>query len=220
MDRLRNEENGLVLEIGAGGGFVFEEFLRRQKKYRNYLALDISEKMLRLAPKKGLHKIRADGEELPFSSPVFDTLLSSSTMQWFSAPEKSIPECLRLVKSGGCFSLAFFVAGTFPEMARAAEASGFGTVHELPRVEPCLEAVKRFCPDVEHGTSERAVHYPNPLAFLKSHKQTGATWTKGPKRANKKGLKDFCAFYAENFRDQEGGVIATYKILYLSGKIN
>jgi len=219
VDRLKSKGNGLILEIGAGGGFVFEEF-RRRKKYKKYLALDISEKMLRLVPEKGSLKIRADGERLPFSSPTFSALLSSSTMQWFSAPERSIPECLRLVKSGGSFSLAFFVAGTFPEMALAAENSGFGQVHDLPDMAPCIEAVKKVCPDVEHEIGEKVVLYPDPLAFLKSHKETGATWTDGPKRANKQGLEKFRAFYAENFPGPKGGVTATYRILYLSGKIN
>ncbi len=122
-----------IIEIGAGGGVLTHRVAARCSHER-YLGVDISPGMLAQIDKSDLtcpEFVAADAEYLDVAAHTFDLLVSSSTFQWYRTPERSIPDNFRLLRSGGCFSIAIFIDGTFPEITAASGATGFGSLLPL-----------------------------------------------------------------------------------------
>ncbi len=93
-----------ILEIGCGTGHALVEFADRGWKV---IAIDLSEKMLRVARKKienrNVGLCQADGLSLPFSKEQFDHVFISFTLELFDSPEIPIllNEIHRVLKRGG-----------------------------------------------------------------------------------------------------------------------
>lgn len=121
---------GRVLDIGSGVGFLHDE-LKKHINSEQYVSLDLVRPMLLEQEGRGALLVAADGEELPFAAESFDLLASSSAMQWYGAPEKSIPESFRVLRSGGKFAIAIFIDGTLRELADVSARTGFGSVKQL-----------------------------------------------------------------------------------------
>jgi len=102
------QPNESVLEIGCGTGHALAAFADMGG---NVYAIDLSEKMLKVARKKiqsrkvGLYL--ADGLFLPFSTEQFNNVFISFTLELFDTPE--IPEVLheihRVLKNNGRLSV-------------------------------------------------------------------------------------------------------------------
>lgn len=93
-----------VLEIGVGIGADYEEWLRAGA---NATGIDLSNASLELARRRcelaGLQPdlLRADGENLPFPSNVFDVVYSYGVMHHSPDPAKCMQEAWRVLKPGG-----------------------------------------------------------------------------------------------------------------------
>jgi demethylmenaquinone methyltransferase/2-methoxy-6-polyprenyl-1,4-benzoquinol methylase len=93
-----------VLEIGCGTGHALVEFTSKCKKVT---AIDLSEKMLKVAQRKLQSKkaglCQADGLFLPFYKEQFDNVFVSFTLELFDTPEipKILHEIHRVLKDGG-----------------------------------------------------------------------------------------------------------------------
>ena len=120
-----------VLDIGSGVGFLYGSLAERIE-FDNYVSLDLVQPML-LEQKKNNSAmlVAADGENLPVRDNSIDLLVSSSAMQWFAKPEKSIPDCFSALKKGGRFAVAVFTRGTLAELADVSSRTGFGSVKDL-----------------------------------------------------------------------------------------
>lgn len=208
-----------ILEIGAGGG-VLTHPAAGCFSHERYVAVDIAPRMLESIDTALLHGpelVDADAESLQFEVGSFDLLLSSSTMQWYCDPSRSIPANLDLLRPGGEFSLSIFVQGSLRELAEASMATGFGTILEMREAAFYRELLEsmggvRFRYEVREHVS---VH-PTARDFLKAHQATGATATEKTNPARPKAYRDFIRFYESTF-NVPGGVVSTARVLYLWG---
>jgi malonyl-CoA O-methyltransferase len=206
-----------VLEIGAGGGFLTESFLQGQSSFGMYIALDVSRMMLKLVPMDRVVRLQADGEKTPFRQGCFSLLLSSSAMQWYQEGSSSIINNIRLLERGGFFSLAIFVQGTFIQMSHASSLSGFGSVYPLPSAGTLLKILKPEGRILESDIEEYRIHFPSVHAFLQTHKQTGANYSRQGACFSRKAYNEFCRIY-KNMYGEEQGIPVSYKVLYLWGR--
>ena len=104
MQMLDVKPNESVLEIGCGTGHALAEFTDKGGKV---VAIDISEKMLKVASKKNKNRnvglCQADGLSLPFAKEQFDNVFISFTLELFDTPEfpKVLREIQRVLKKDG-----------------------------------------------------------------------------------------------------------------------
>jgi len=104
IQMLKVQPNESVLEIGCGTGHALFEFAKKGKKV---VAIDLSERMLKVARSKIRNKdvglCQADGFYIPFSNQQFDCVFISFTLELFDTPE--IPQVLneihRVLITGG-----------------------------------------------------------------------------------------------------------------------
>ena len=93
-----------ILEIGCGTGHALAEFTSKCKKV---VAIDLSEKMLKVAQRKLQGKkaslCQSDGLLLPFHKEQFDNVFISFTLELFDTPEipKALHEINRVLKKAG-----------------------------------------------------------------------------------------------------------------------
>ena len=93
-----------ILEIGCGTGHALLEFTNKSKQV---VAIDLSEKMLKVAQRKLQDKkaslCQSEGLFLPFSKEQFDNVFISFTLELFDTPEipKALHEINRVLKEDG-----------------------------------------------------------------------------------------------------------------------
>ena len=104
IQMLNVQSNESVLEIGCGTGHALVEFADRDGKA---IAIDISEKMLKVARKKiknaSIGLCQADGLFIPFPDGNFDAIFISFTLELFDTPEIPLVlgDCFRTLKDNG-----------------------------------------------------------------------------------------------------------------------
>ena len=99
------DENGLLLDIGAGDGGIL--FYVTERKIEFSIGIDISEKMIKLTKHlmqerdiSNVDLLIADAENLPFSNNSFDVVYCAATIEHTPNPERVIQEMARVVKNG------------------------------------------------------------------------------------------------------------------------
>ena len=98
------QPNESVLEIGCGTGHALIEFAKKGTKV---VAIDLSEKMLKIArgkiKNKNVELCQADGLFIPFSNQQFDCVFISFTLELFDTPEilKVLHEIRRVLNDNG-----------------------------------------------------------------------------------------------------------------------
>ncbi len=103
--------NKSVLEIGSGfGGFMLSS--RLEGVYSKGIEPDkdmvkISNKVLNYFDINGKHIKHSEGEKIPFSSNMFDYVVSFQVLEHVKNPEKVIEESLRVLKKGGILYFTF-----------------------------------------------------------------------------------------------------------------
>ncbi|WP_319780292.1 methyltransferase domain-containing protein [Maridesulfovibrio sp.] len=206
-----------VLDIGSGVGFLHEE-LQKRITSGCYVSLDLVSPMLLEQKGAGALLVSADGEELPFSEGCFDLLVSSSAMQWYGEPQKSIPQSFCVLKSGGRFAIAIFAEGTLRELAEISARTGFGSVKEL-RSCSFYEDVFNNIPGlkVNYASEEHEVFFPSVKHFLKKHKQTGAVASSEDISWGKNKYRRFVEEY-EKLYSGGSGIKASYKVFFAYGE--
>ena len=104
--------NESVLEIGCGTGHALVDFTTKSS---NIFAIDLSEKMLKVARGKihnrGVGFYQADGSSIPFPNGRFDHVFISFTLELFDTPEipKVLAEIRRILKQGGRLGIVSLV---------------------------------------------------------------------------------------------------------------
>ncbi len=121
-----------VLDLGAGTGYALNGLQRRYPRAR-ILALDFAEGMLHQARRRSRWPRRpqclcADVESLPLAGGSVDLIFSNATLQWCNDLERSLQECLRVLRPGGLLLFSTFGPDTLLEL-RAAWASADDQVH-------------------------------------------------------------------------------------------
>ena len=141
-------ESAKILDAGAGTGLVGEALA--SLGYRDLVAMDLSQGMLRKARGKNVYSEFHQmvlGETLGFDSDRFDGVISVGVFTLGHAPASAFDELIRVTKPGGymVFSLRtdVYEAGGFKEKQDSLEAEGRWRLVEvgerfqpLPKGEP------------------------------------------------------------------------------------
>ncbi|MEO1451405.1 MAG: methyltransferase domain-containing protein, partial [Bacteroidota bacterium] len=91
---------GLILELGPGSGFVFNQIEASQK-----VAVDIALEYLKLLDPSAL-RICADVEDVPLQDGIADTIICTDVLEHVLHVDKLVAEINRLLKPGGRLLLA------------------------------------------------------------------------------------------------------------------
>jgi malonyl-CoA O-methyltransferase len=202
-----------VLEVGSGSGYLTQSV---DIKFKDYTCMDISEKMInvlkeRLKDKAGYNFIVFDAEDYDFYEKRFDLVLSSSCMQWFLDPEKTLRNLISLLKEDGQIHFSVFIEPTFNEVRLANVFSGFGSTLRLKDEEFYMNTFKDLTLSYKYVCTKK-LYFQNVLEFLKFHKASGARFTNFNGLCSKEAFKKFCTFYEKNFRYKDK-IYVTYSYL-------
>lgn len=155
-----------VLELGHGNADHLKLILD-QAEYLNYFGVDISETMKSEAERINAKFIELrtafftlyDGLKLPFKDKTFDAILTVNTIYFWQEPEQLINEIYRVLKPGGCCSIAFGqkeYMEDLPFVQYGFELYGNDELKDLvARSEFALEEIKQYEDEVMSKTGER-----------------------------------------------------------------
>jgi demethylmenaquinone methyltransferase / 2-methoxy-6-polyprenyl-1,4-benzoquinol methylase len=103
-------ENAVVLDLAAGTGDFSRLVLQRFPGART-VAVDITEKMLRVARSRGLEEaVCGDAQKLPFADASFDCVFVGYGLRNFPSLDAALREIMRVTRPGGYIvSLDFFL---------------------------------------------------------------------------------------------------------------
>lgn len=94
-------KNGILLEIGSGGGYAMQEI----KKTRfDYVALDIpitNLKGIKSRSEKSIYAVSGDAYQLPFKDKNVNTIILSEVLEHFQDPAKALKEMHRILADDG-----------------------------------------------------------------------------------------------------------------------
>ncbi|PMP85590.1 MAG: hypothetical protein C0174_03925 [Thermodesulfobium narugense] len=202
-----------VLEVGAGTGHLTQSVTI---SFNNYTCIDISEKALnklksKLKGQDGFDFVIGDAENYDFSGKQFDLILSSSSIQWFLYPEKTLKNFISLLKETGQIHFGVFIEPTFKEMQLTNIFSGFGSTMKLKDEGFYLDIFKDLNLIYKYVCTKK-LYFQNPIEFLRFHKASGARFTSFDSLCSKEKFKKFCDFYEKNFKIKNK-IYATYSYL-------
>ncbi len=208
-----------VIEIGCGNG-QSTQALQSSLFCKSFLALDLAPNMLKQARLQCPHPfyLTADGENTPLRPHSFDLLFSTSCMQWYLNPKKSISDNLGLLVKGGHFSLSMFVKGTFYEIEECRKRTGYGSIFELQSEEEYRKLFEKKTKIQKFTTKEYRIFYNSFYDFAKENKRSGAFTTKTPLYRNKDKKEKFIETYKKLY-SKKNKIQVTYKALFIKGTI-
>ncbi len=218
-------EPGMVLDVGAGTGYIAQGLAARYKK-ACIVEMDLSVNMLLQGLKKipwyrkpfsKKRMICGDAEQLPLATASVDLLVSGLTIQWCNDLRQTFAEFNRVLKPGGLLMFTTFGPDTLQELRQSwasvdqqGHVSSFLDMHD---VGDALLAAGMAEPvmDVEHF----ALTYTNVPSLLKDLKDIGAT---NALQQRARGLTGKQAYQAmvqayESLR-VDGSLPASYEVVY------
>jgi demethylmenaquinone methyltransferase/2-methoxy-6-polyprenyl-1,4-benzoquinol methylase len=141
VERAALPENALVLDLASGTG-DFSRIVRRKRPMARSIAVDLTERMLRLARSRGVTEaICADATRLPFPDGRFDCVFIGYGLRNFPNLERAIREVQRVTKPGGLLVTLDFFLPANPVLRKLylaylyAQGTFWGLVlHRKPRI--------------------------------------------------------------------------------------
>ena len=100
---LTTTDNGMILEIGSGGGYALDHI---NKKKNIYIPLDIpiiNLKCIKTRTEKAIFPVSGDAYKLPFKDNCFDGIIVSEVLEHLDDPPAALKEIFRVLKKGGRF---------------------------------------------------------------------------------------------------------------------
>jgi ubiquinone/menaquinone biosynthesis C-methylase UbiE len=106
-------DEGLVLEIGPGPGYLGLEWLRKTERTR-LKAIEISSDMIKMAERNAeeyrldnrVDYVNSDAQTMPFDDNMFDGVFTNGSLHEWSQPLKIFNEIYRVLKSDGKYFLS------------------------------------------------------------------------------------------------------------------
>ena len=110
VERVSLPDDAVVLDLASGTGDFSQLILQRMPRAK-VVAMDLTERMLRLARKRGLTEtVCGDGTTLPFADASFDCVIIGYGLRNFSNLQRALWEIERVTRPGGwMMSLDFFL---------------------------------------------------------------------------------------------------------------
>ena len=214
---------GVVLDLGAGTCQASLALQRRFPRAR-VLALDLTEPMLRAAPKARWSwrsssvrlRVCADAGALPLCSHSVDLIYSNLMLHWCDQPGRVFGELARVIKPGGLLLFSTFGPDTLQELRAAWTAADDGRhVSVFPDMPQLGESLMRagFAEpvlDVEH----HRLNYPDVAALMRELTHWGA---RNAMHSRSRGLTSRSRFTAmiEAYERQRtsAGLPATFEVI-------
>ncbi|MCL2326988.1 MAG: malonyl-ACP O-methyltransferase BioC [Bacteroidetes bacterium] len=205
-----------ILEIGCGTGFLTEDFLgnfKVQLYTANDIAADMEIEMQRIAEKTGqsIQFLPGDAETITFND-RFDTILSTSTVQWFHNVPVFFKKIPQILQAKGIFAFSTFGTQNFQEiMTCTGQSLHYYSVEEL-----CNFLAGNF--QILHCESyEETLFFDAPINVLRHIKRTGVNnlpaghWTKSR-------LRNFSDTYRALYSTQQGVTLTYNPIIIIAQK--
>ncbi len=227
-DRLDDVNRGfpLALDLGCHGGSL-AAVLGRRGGIGMLVQCDLSLAMARIAAAPGRPALCADEEALPFAPGSFDLILSALSLHWVNDLPGALIQIRRALKPDGLFLGALFGGETLRELRTAfLEAEIAEEAGASPRISPFAEIREAG------GLLQRAgfslpvadvdsitVTYPDALALmcdLRAMGESNALCARRRAASRRATFRRAQALYAERFGRAEGGLPATFQVLYLT----
>ncbi|MEI7435914.1 MAG: methyltransferase domain-containing protein [bacterium] len=222
--RLAARPPATILDVGCGTGLLTRA-LREKFPAAWLVASDLAEGMVRrtcahFADDKRFEGVVADGTNPPFRHP-FALVASSAALHWMTPLDAGLRGVATAVAPGGVLAAAVMVKGTLSELraARQAVTPDCPAKSELPTESAVSNAVANSGLTLVTVESEtREAHYPDGTACLHAlHAQgvTGGPVSAGARLLTRGELRRIAAWLDCNKPHPDGGVRATYKVVYV-----
>jgi malonyl-ACP O-methyltransferase BioC len=218
---------GWILEIGCGTGLLTRR-LSEQFPNASLVVTDVAAQMVeatraRIMGREQQHWVVADALRLPFTS-VFRMIVSSSTLHWIHPLQAVVARAATLLHPGGYFFAGLMLDGTLREL------------HALRREVAPEKIPRRRLPDeafVRRTIGKAGLqllrakaltlkeHYVGAHDFLRIiHQQglTGGNVSHGDRLLTRSELQRLIAEYERRYADVQGGVYATYRVLFVAAR--
>jgi len=218
---LPNSDCKNILDIGCGTG-NYTKLLNEKFPNANITAVDISEKMIKIARQKlnsnKIVFITADAESITFNE-KFDLVTSNACFQWFENLSNALKDFTNLLKENGTILFSIFGPKTFYQLRQSLNQL-YKKEHPLTsdffyNQQQLIELLSKHFDNVFVQQQLIDYTYSSLLNLLNTIKYTG---TKGlglnGKTLNKTKLARLENIYKQNFSE----IDTAYQIFYCSAK--
>ncbi|MDF1580726.1 MAG: methyltransferase domain-containing protein [Desulfuromonadales bacterium] len=220
---------GPVLDIGCGTGELARQLSTRFPRLPLAIA-DIAHGMTCCAATQlaGVTAFDADAQALPVGPTRFGMVVSSSMYQWVNDLPGAFTENHRVLRPGGAFVFALFVADTLKELRvsyqQALDELGNPYPSHMQKFVGVAEVRQALASAgfeaVRLETAYEVEHHPDVVTLLKNIKHIGAQNAAkerpaglGLRRVTQRMIELYTAIYATG-----GTVPATYQVVYGVGR--
>lgn len=223
---LPQQQVGSVLEVGCGTGFLTELLASRYPGAVIY-AVDIARPMMDVARERmgECGRIRWHEADARRFCPGknFPLIVSSSALHWMTPVGDTVKRLAGMLEPGGSLVSALMVKGTLEEL-HAARAALF-PAKTTPVILPEAEEMFRFIEAAGLSTQSSRLEVirercGSALALFRGLNRQGVTGVSGSgcRLLTRTELKELAAYYDRRFAAPDGGVFATYRILYVKAR--
>ncbi|MDR0941402.1 MAG: malonyl-ACP O-methyltransferase BioC [Bacteroidales bacterium] len=207
-----------VLEIGCGTGFLTEQFLT-QFNVQSYMANDIAAEMgtelqrISLITGQTIDFLPGDAETIALDK-QFDTILSTSTLQWFHNISGFFGKMHNMLRDRGIFAFSTFGTENFREITTLTNQSlAYSSAEEL-----CALLADNF--HVLHcETYCKTLFFNEAVDVLRHIKQTGVNNLSASLWTNSR-LQQFSTAYRDLFYTNNGFTLTYNPIIIVAKKIS
>ncbi len=212
----------LILDVGAGTGFLRKSLQKRFKSARLILS-DIAEGMLKQAKSNDRRFFSrssyacGDMEALPFKSDSVDMLISSLAIQWCNDLDQVMNEFFRVLKPGGLLMFATLGPDSLRELReswRSIDASEHvNTFLDMHDIGDCMVRTGFNGPVMDADIY--TLTYESPLQVMKDLKALGSNNRLQSRRRDLVGKSTLQAVMAnyETYR-RDGVIPASYEVVF------
>lgn len=221
-NRGKKEKVRRILEIGCGTG-AYTRLLRDEYERATIKAVDISEKMIRLASEKNSDKKVqfevSDGEKMFFTK-KFDLITSNASFQWFSDIGRALERFSQFITDEGSLSFSIYGPGTFGELKKVFRMhfgqDKFLSSERFIPFEEIRHLLRKHFTKVEIRKRHFTSTFSNLTDFFMDVKKSGARGEglRGKFFFGKCGLKNLERIYVEEY----GRIIATHEVYFCEAR--
>lgn len=219
-----------ALDLGAHTGQASAAMLRTGK-VKDILALEAAPGMLSQLRSVGFETIAGSEDRLPFQPGTFDLIVSVLALHWANDLPGVLSQIRSVLKPDGLFLGCLFGADSLMELRAAlieAESELIGGVSPrlspLPGLQDIAGLLQRagFALPVA-DRDEVVVRYSHPMKLLEDLKGMGEQAAFMPREGqarrplSRRLLARMSEIYFDRFREPDGKVRATFKIIWMSG---
>ena len=186
-----------ILDVGAGDGAIYENLLKQDIEFSNFMALDFSKEMLDIHPTAlPIKKLCLDFNKNNFSSlfkgSEFNLIISSSALQWSSNLSSVLNEISPLADE---FLFSFFTANTFKTLHNILNIDS-----PILKKEEILDSLDKFF-EYELEVVEYKMDFESVHDMLRYIKHSGVSG--GTKQLGFKQIKNFMMEYPLSYLEFE-----------------